>query len=160
MLHIKQFVIQQKGVIEIQKHIGKQIHSISNLTKRRIDESESLQYVHRLTGTNGWIIAYLARNLERDIFQKDIEKEFTITRSTASRVISLMVEKGLVERRSMDYDARLKKLQLTEEALEINEHIREHILSVEETMTKGFSQEEIDQLMGYLERVKKNLLDP
>ena len=34
-------------------------------------------------------------------FRKILEKNFEITRSTASKVVNLMVEKGMVERQSV-----------------------------------------------------------
>ncbi len=145
------------GVDMEEYKIGKELHAVFNLIKRRIDESEHLQFVHKITGTNGWIIAYLANNAGKDIFQKDIEQEFTVARSTASRVISLLVDKGLVTRTPVDYDARLKKLELTKEALALHEDIDSHISGIESRLTDGFSQEEVIQLQGFIERMKRNM---
>ena len=49
----------------------------------------------------------------------DLEKEFDITRSTASKNVDLLVENGFIVREQVDYDARLKKLVLTEKAKEV-----------------------------------------
>ena len=86
--------------------IGIELRGLNNMIKRYIDKHLNKKVVDQITGTNGWIITYLSHNLDRDVFQKDLEEEFGVTRSTASKVINLMVQKGLVERHSVPYDAR------------------------------------------------------
>lgn len=44
----------------------------------------------------------------RIIFQKDLETEFCIGRSTVTNILNLMEKKGFVRRESVSYDARLK----------------------------------------------------
>ena len=88
---------------------------------------------------------------------KDIEKEMMITRSTASKIIELMVQKGMIERTEVAYDARLKKLSLTDKAMERHAKIMEiGKMTYEKAMT-GFSKEEEDILRGYINRIKENM---
>ena len=61
--------------------VGKEIHSVGNLIKRQVDNLSSIRYADQLTGTNGWIIDYLYHHQDQDIFQKDIEEIFEVTRS-------------------------------------------------------------------------------
>ena len=65
--------------------------------------------VDELTAMHGWILGYLCRNEHKDIFQKDIEAEFKICRSTVTNILKLMEKKGYIKRESVPYDARLKK---------------------------------------------------
>ena len=67
---------------------------------------------------NGWIMRYLYENRKKDIFQKDIEKFFSIGRSTVTNIIQILEKKGYVRRESVEYDARLKKVILTEQGIE------------------------------------------
>lgn len=110
-----------------------------------------------VVGTNGWIIAYLTENSDREVFQKDIEREFGITRSTASKVIDLMEQKGLVERKRVPQDARLRQLVLTDKSRQISDLILEDKKRLEKTLMRGFSDEEKELLSDYLLRMKKNL---
>ena len=137
--------------------LGMEIQAISHLLKRKAENIKMLKYVESVTGTNGWIIGFLADHSEQDIFQRDLEKKFSITRSTASKVIKLMEQKGLVERHSVPYDARLKKLILTEKALGMHQEIVIEFGKIESNLVKDFSEDEIDKLYDYLERMKKNL---
>ena len=112
-----------------------------------------------MTGTNAWLIAYISEetNLGRDVFQKDIEETFGVTRSTVSKVVKLMEKKGLISRQKVDYDGRLKKLVLTENSNEIVSLLQEDKLQTEQTVTRGFSEEELQTLSSYLVRIEKNL---
>lgn len=113
--------------------------------------------VDRMTGSGGWIISYIAENYNRDVFQRDLEKEFDITRSTASKNVDLLVENGFIEREQVDYDARLKKLVLTEKAKDVFKIMRNDRAALEDQMLKGFSDEEKKQLRGFLKRLSSNL---
>ena len=114
-----------------------------------------------VTGANAWIIGYISDKTKNneDVFQKDLEKNFEITRSTASKVVNLMVEKGMVERQSVPWDARLKKLVLTDKGREINELMLEDFSVVEETLSKGFSEQELEQFFDYIHRMQQNMKD-
>lgn len=141
-------------------YIGRELRSLNNLIGRFFETCSHKKEIDSITGTNGWIIGYLAENTDKDIFQKDLEEEFTITRSTASKVLNLMEKKGLVERQSVARDARLKKLVLTEKAMEIKALMREDGRRMEQTLVSGFSEEELATLHGYLQRLKANMSSP
>ena len=96
-----------------------ELRSLNHRIHRFFQNSPNKRAVDSVTGTNSWIICYLANHEGRDIFQKDIEKEFDITRSTASKVIDLMEQKGLVVRQKGSTDRRENRLILTEKALEM-----------------------------------------
>ena len=48
----------------------------------------------------------------KDTFQKDIESEFSINRSTTSEMLKLMCKKGMIQRVPVAHDARLKKISI------------------------------------------------
>ena len=92
-----------------------------------------------------------------DVYQRDMETQFGITRSTASKVINLMVQKGLIERQSVPHDARLKKLVLTEKSQEIKRLMDEDHLLFEQALRKGLDEDELQMLFSCLDKMKKNL---
>ena len=139
------------------KHIGFEIKTLSNLIKRQFDQSSNKKEIDNLTGTNGWVIGYLANNQHRDVFQKDLELEFSIRRSTASKILQLMEKKGFIKRESVEYDARLKKLVLTEKALEVHAIAQQGINQLEKKISKGLTNEEIETFFKIAEKIKKNL---
>lgn len=141
----------------LQYKIGKDIHRLDNRIKRYMDLHGNRRTFEAITGNNGRIICFLSEHEGLDIYQKDLEDEFGITRSTASRVIQLMEQKGLVERRSVAHDARLKKLVLTERSRELSHAMQREGDDMERLLLRGFSPEEQAQLYRFLERMMRNL---
>ena len=87
----------------------------------------------------------------------ELESEFGITRSTASRVLRLMEQKGLVERQSVPQDARLKKLVLTERSRRLVQEMCQTGMSIDTRLLRGFSPDEVQTLYGFLDRMFRNL---
>lgn len=137
--------------------VGRELHSLDNLIRRYFEFSSHKKEVETITGNNGWIIGYLSENGDKDIYQKDIEDHFTITRSTASNVLRLMEQKGLIQRRAVAHDARLKKIVLTDKALKIQNFMQEDAKMMERTLANGFTEEELKTLYSYIQRMKRNI---
>lgn len=137
--------------------VDRELCCVATMIRREIDSFSDKRELDRVTGTNGWIIGYLAGNEGKDIFQRDIEKDFSITRSTASKVIDLMVKKGLIERSAVSYDARLKKLSLTPKAWMLHTKMEQCGRKVHDMAMRGFSEEEEAALHEYLRRIRENM---
>lgn len=139
------------------ERIGLELRSINNLVKRYFAFSSLKHEIDSVTGNNGWIIGYLANHSDEDIYQKDIEERFTITRSTASKVLTLMEQKGLIQRQAVAQDSRLKKIVLTEKAWKIRKVMLKNAEELEQVLLKGFEEPEIEALLSYLKRMKDNI---
>lgn len=138
------------------KDIGRQLGSLNHLIKRELENEASTELI-RISAANGYILFYLHENKEKDIFQKDLEEYFSITRSTASKILSLMEAKGLVARGAVAGDARLKKLTITDKGEEMRNLLIESRKRMEEKLTAGFTDIEIAQLHSYLKRMNDNM---
>ena len=77
--------------------------------------------------------------------------------STANGVLDRMVEKGLVCRSVSGSDARRRLIHLTEKGAEQQALLQRSFLDVEEAMVRGFSPEEREALLAFLNRVIQNL---
>jgi DNA-binding MarR family transcriptional regulator len=127
------------------------------MIRRHVDNSCTKKQIDDMTGSNGWIIAYMDRNSDRPIYQRDLEREFGITRSTASKVVILMEKKGFIRHEAAPHDARLKQLLLTERSLEIVSMMKRDAQKTEKKLTAGFSEEELCALRSYLDRMIENM---
>ncbi len=107
----------------------------------------------------GGILGYLYRHQEQPVYQKDIEKEFCISRATATNTLQVMERNGCIVRRSLDKDARLKRIQMTEEALQHHRQVEEHIDRMDRQRLRGMSGQETAELYRLLDIVMKNLED-
>ena len=139
------------------KRIGFEISHCSRLIRRYMDANTLKSYIDEVTGTHGWALRYLHQNRHKDIFQKDFEKEFDIRRSTASSILSLMEKNGLIERKSVPNDARLKKIVLTDKALELHQRVDDAFCKMEEDISQGISDEEMAALFKIIEKINNNI---
>lgn len=140
------------------KHrLGFEIGRTSRLIRRHLDSSATKIYTDKLTGTHGRAIGFFRHNSDRDIFQKDFEQEFNIRRSTASSMLSLMEKNGLIKRESVPYDARLKKIVLTDKAIEIQNYVDSNLDSFEKNISEGISDSELETFISVLGKINKNL---
>lgn len=137
--------------------IGNELRCLNNMIRRAVESSAVLEQAEKLTGANSRFIAYLADHRHSDVFQRDLEKQFSITRSTASKIIKLMEQKGLVERHGVAGDARLKKLVLTDKAMALHEAIMADFQQLEARLTRGFCSEDLAVLTASIERMKQNM---
>ncbi|MCH5203978.1 MAG: MarR family transcriptional regulator [Oscillospiraceae bacterium] len=147
-------------LLEEAKGIGIQLRTINNALRRYFDgSSEVLKKLENLTCSNKWIMGYLfeAEEEGRDVFQRDFENSFGITRSTVSKMLSLLEKKELIRRESVSHDARLKKISLTEKSREFARVMRLEVNEAEEILKSGFSESELEQLRVYFERIQLNL---
>ena len=90
------------------------------------------------------------------VYQKDIEAEFKIRRSSVSSVLDTMEKNGYVIRKQTQQDARLKQLVLTEKAKEMSQQHRDAIDRFEENLVKNMTEQETETLKYLLNKVLGN----
>ncbi|MCM1191749.1 MAG: MarR family transcriptional regulator [Butyrivibrio sp.] len=105
----------------------------------------------------GGILGYLYHHQEQPVYQRDIEKEFRISGATATNTLQVMEKNGLIVRKALDKDARLKRILMTEEAMQGYRQVEEHMEMMEQRMIRDLSEEEIAELHRMLEKVFRNL---
>lgn len=140
-----------------ERPINVRLRCLSRQMLRLLFSTSRHHEIEKLIGSNGWIIAYIGDHKDRDVFQRDLEKEFGITRSTASKNVDLLIKNGFIKRQSVDYDARLKKLILEKRGEEVLSLMRNNNADLEKAITKGFSEKELLELCGFIERISDNL---
>lgn len=143
--------------VENNLHIGFRLRNVHNLAKRKLDEFTGRVDERRTSAIQHWIIGHLAHHPDEEVFQRDIEAQFNIRRSTATGILQLMEQNGLIHREPVDYDARLKRIVLTEKALAEEARCREKIDRFELLMTKDIDQQELGTFVAVLDKIIRNL---
>ncbi len=138
------------------KRIGIEISIVANLLRREIDREHKED--SDLSGVRWWLISYLVNNRDRDIFQKDIEEQFAIRRSSVSKGLKMMEEKGFIHRYSVPYDKRLKKIVLTSKAIALYEKAQKHVQEVEEKLRALLTPQETQIFFEIMEKFKQTLI--
>ncbi len=109
------------------------------------------------TGVHGWAIKFFYENREKDVFQRDFEARFSIRRSTATNMLKLMEKNGIITRQKVPYDARLKKIMLTDKAIEIHKKATDNITMIDSMLKKGISPSELYTFYSVIDKIKANL---
>lgn len=143
-----------------QDSIGRELKILTNKMNRRADALIADELKQNTTEMQGRVIGFLHHNQHRDIFQKDVEAEFSITRATASKMLTLMEHNGLIVRSAVSGDARLKKLNLTERAQVYVQMIWRGMMDFEQLLTQGLTEEEKQTLLRLLRRMEQNVEAP
>lgn len=91
------------------------------------------------------VIDFVSHRKDVETFQRDIEFEFFIQRSTATVLLQRMEKKDLLYRRSSQSDARQKSVYLTDKAKALEEQIKNYMQHQQDLLAENFSAEEIAQ---------------
>lgn len=143
-------------VVKIENNdIGRSIHILSRQIKRKVDEAVSK---YNVTAVQCSFIEFINRNRkEGNVYAKDIESRFNMRRATVAEILRLMEKNGLIERKSMSEDARLKEITLTKKSTEIINSVETEVKKVEKDLKKDLTEEELQNFMNILEKMSKNL---
>ena len=138
------------------RKIGKEFNCISTKIRRAIGNLPSISKLNNISGSNAFIIVYLYKN-KNDVYQKDIEREFGMTRSTVSSVLKLMEQKNLLFRENVNGDARLKKIVLTDVAKDYAIKVINDLDDFEKKLSKDISEDDILVVEKVLDKITENL---
>lgn len=114
---------------------------------------------HDLTGLQLSLIDYLAKRQDKLILQRDIENEFNIQRSTATTMLQLMENKGLIQRRSSTQDARQKQVTLTAKGQSMSHVAIAFTDGEQRALQQAFTVQELatfEHVLNYIFQASKN----
>lgn len=137
--------------------ICREIKALNHCIRRHIQHHLKENGPPELTLMHSWILAYLNNNADKPVYQRDIEKEFNIGRSSVTGMLNLMESKGYIKRKQSEYDARLKQLIVTPKAVELLAIIEKDKLFMEETITRNISKDDIDNFYRIINIMKSNI---
>lgn len=130
---------------------------LSNQIRRKIEKDLADQGIE-VPSTQSRIIGFLYKeSFKRDIFQKDIEEEFEIRRSSVTNILQLMDKNGYIKRISVAEDARLKKIVLTDKGLEVQQAVVKVLEEAEDSLRAVYSEQELEQLFCLLDKLSHAL---
>lgn len=146
----------------MEESIGSEIGILSNLIRRKIRFSDA-QMEDPPTGMQCHILHYLTVAEQRrqgDRFQRDIETFFHMRRSTATGMLKLLEQHGWIQREPVAYDARLKRLVLTDKARNLDESIQKRLKWTENRMRRGISDDDLQVWFRVCGKIRANLEQP
>ncbi len=137
------------------KSPGRLINILANQMKRRYvlhQEDKGLTNMQRHV-----LHFILLSTMHGEIYQKDVEAEFEIRRSTATGILKLMEKHGFIERECDERDGRLKRIIPTQKAVAMRQEVLRNIREIQSKMVEGIEPGEFEVCMKVLARMSRNL---
>ncbi|MBP5491824.1 MAG: MarR family transcriptional regulator [Clostridiales bacterium] len=144
-------------------HIGPYVRHLSKSIRISIDEALDKEFSSRgetrLTSVQAHVMGYLnmQHELGNVVYQKDIEQVFHIQRSTATGILKLLEQRGSIRRVCEEKDARMKRIEVTEQAILTKKRVDSTIEGVEKKLVDGLSEQEIRTYIELTEKMRRNL---
>ena len=124
-------------------HMGRLIQVLSHQMKRK-NCVISMINDDGLTTMQKHVLKFLLlETLHKVVYQKDIEEEFQIRKSTATGMLQLLEKNGFIVRESEKKDARLKRIIPTKKAEALRPSILAHIRQSEAQLTADISEADV-----------------
>ena len=138
--------------------LGLDISKIHHIISRKMDASVISAIDDNLTVSQAYVIDFISiEGKDKEIFQKDLEREFDLKRSSISLMLNNMEKSGLIERVPVTEDARLKKIILTQKSIKLYEKISTAIDSIENKLSEDITSEEIKVFQSVLDKIRNSL---
>lgn len=142
---------------EEKRDLGQWICHASHLFRRRMDNSVAAaagaDADEIFSGRNLWVLRYVKDREGTDVYQRDLEREFKVRRSTISHMIDLMVRKQYLIRENVEGDRRLKRLRLTEKGETMLREVAHSIDELESRLRSSFSETDYANLTRLLDQL-------
>lgn len=137
--------------------VGYEVKTLENLITREIIATAKKEGYPTLTTVQIRIMRYLFINMDKEIYQKDIEKNFVVRRSTASGILDTMEKNGMLMRIPSDFDARSKRIVLTDKYISKVELLENLIEKFQDSLLEGISDNELNTFFTVIDKMKDNL---
>lgn len=134
------------------KRIGFLIKQVFHMNQVRLNEMFA---EFDLTGVQTFTLIYLfkAHDQGRVINQRDIERDMDISNPTVTGILNRLEHKGLIMRKVNPMDARVKNIEVTTEALELDKVLQKKFQENERQLVENLSEEEVSNLSSMLEKI-------
>lgn len=143
----------------MKENVLRQIKELDMLVLRMINKGCKDEQVHKNppTITQMQILEYILNHSNEDIYQKDLENIFNLSRATVSGVLQTMEKYDFIERITDKVDTRTKKIILKQKTKDIFDSHQKKFKEVEEIILKDISEGELKIFMRVIEQMKENI---
>ena len=137
--------------------LGRMIGYCGHLGKLYTDQ-RLRQSGYNVTPVQSHTLVYLHRIIhDREINQRDLERELRLRPSTVNGIVDRLEEKGYITRRQSSTDGRCRLISLTETGEAMAQTFQSALYETEQMFSSALTREEQSQLRGLLSRVIASL---
>lgn len=139
--------------MEHDRHAARYVGKLSNKLRRQM---ESFSTKGQMSGAQGKVLHFLLAQ-KGDVFQKDVEEEYSLRPSSATQLLQKMEQDGLIRRESLPGDARRKRIVVCPKGLAYKAAVMEDIRTLEAQLTKGIDPDDLETFLRVMEQMLKNI---
>ena len=118
----------------------------------------AFEKVYRITLNEAMILCILKDATER-MTATNLSKSTDLSPSHTSKMLRILEEKGLIERRILNGNRRSFHIFMTEEGKKKQQLVREAFSEIERKAVEGISKEEMEGFLSVYQKIYANLLD-
>ncbi len=120
--------------------------------KQLLDNTVNAIGIHR---TQHRILMHIARN-DKLISQKSLAEHIGITPAAITGTLKKLEKDGYIKRKQ-GADNRFREVEITDEGKRVVSETRELFIKADTSLFEGFSDEELEGYVRYLEKINKNI---
>lgn len=137
--------------------IGFRLRELDLLVGRFMEAQGKVDSLDNVKGPQAWALGYLVDNREKEIYQRDLEQQMSIRRSTASKLVERLQKNGYIETVPSAKDKRLKQIIVTDKAIEDIHQIDAIVEQAEAKLRKNISDAELNQFFTTIDKLRNNI---
>ncbi len=107
--------------------------------------------------SHGWLIGYLYQHEDEEIYQRDLEDELHLAKSSIATILQTLEQGGYIRREVPDHDARQKRVVLTDAGRVFEQKMRVRIEESERQVCSGISDEDMAVFTRVMRRMLANM---
>lgn len=129
---------------------------VSKLSNKLRRQMEAFSTKGQMSPAQGKVLHFLlAQN--GDVFQKDVEEEYSLRPSSATQLLQKMEGEGLIRRESLPGNGRRKRIVVCPKGLAYREAVMEDIRTLEARLTRDIDPDDLETFLRVMEQMLKNI---
>ena len=137
--------------------VGFAVHDLSKRFKTFLQNLNEEEGADPAAVSHGWLIGYLYDNRDKVIYQRDLEEQLHLAKSSIATILQTLEQAGYIRRETPPHDARQKQVILTPEGREFDQRMRRRIMASEKQVRKDIPAEDMEVFFRVLRKMAGNL---
>lgn len=135
--------------------IGPKTRKLSRYIKHHLQQIISEATSNQVTHVQARVLFYLEwmEEEKKDVYQKNIEEFLSVSKSTASELISNLENNEYISRIKLENDGRLRKIVLLDKGYQTNKIIGKTIHDFEEKLQGKLTKEELENFFKIVDKL-------
>lgn len=139
------------------RSIGFEIKTLNNMIAKKIMHDSKVDSGCLISHVQIKIMHYLIENQNKTVFQKDIEKNLSVSRATVSGILNTMEKNQFIKRIDFKEDARMKQIKLTPKTSSLATLFKQKAIQFDNLLGENIPKEDLEAFFRVIDQMKINI---